>query len=80
LDKQLVNISLNSPDNRNALSKYLIEDLQFVIETVKGDKDIYAGIVDSKVENTFCSGADLKQRIKMTVPEVTPLICRLKNS
>jgi enoyl-CoA hydratase/carnithine racemase len=58
----------------------LIEDLQFVIETVKTDKDIYAGIVDSKVENTFCAGADLKERINMTVSEVTPLTSRQNSS
>jgi enoyl-CoA hydratase/carnithine racemase len=37
---------------------------------VKDDNEIYAGIVDSKVENTFCAGADLKERINMTVLEV----------
>ncbi len=61
---------MNSLSNRNALSKYLIEDLKFVINEIKDNRDIYAAIFDSSSPNTFCAGADLKERIKMNVKEV----------
>lgn len=52
-------VTLNRPENRNALSVELIESFGHHLETALAEPDVRA-IVVTNVGNTFCAGADLK--------------------
>src|SRR5699024_6723201 len=51
-------ITLNRPEAANAMSKALLDELNFVIEDINANDDI------------FCAGADLKERTGMSNDEV----------
>lgn len=52
-------ITLDSPHNRNALSKQLVTELAALLETAAGD-DSHVVVLRS-ADRVFCSGADLKE-------------------
>lgn len=52
-------ITLDSPHNRNALSKQLVTELAAALETAAGD-DSHVVVLRS-ADRVFCSGADLKE-------------------
>jgi enoyl-CoA hydratase/carnithine racemase len=57
---RLAVITLDSPKNRNALSRQLISELRQHLRTAEKDKDVQAVVIESAGE-VFCSGADLKE-------------------
>lgn len=52
-------ITLDSPHNRNALSRVLVEQLLAALETAAGDETRV--VVVRSADRVFCSGADLKE-------------------
>jgi methylglutaconyl-CoA hydratase len=54
-------ITLDSPENRNALSRRLIADLDRQLTAVLADPAVRV-IVLTGTGSAFCSGADLKER------------------
>lgn len=52
-------ITLDSPHNRNALSKQLVTELAAALETAAGDESHV--VVLRSADRVFCSGADLKE-------------------
>jgi methylglutaconyl-CoA hydratase len=54
-------ITLDSPHNRNALSRQLLADLDRQLSTALGDHRVRV-IVLTATGSVFCSGADLKER------------------
>jgi enoyl-CoA hydratase/carnithine racemase len=54
-------ITLDSPANRNALSKALVADLHAALDVAEGEPDVRA-IVLTHTPPAFCAGADLKER------------------
>lgn len=55
-------ITLNRPDNRNAMAPELLQAFQGVIDAVKGDRGIRCVIITGTGAN-FCSGADFRSGI-----------------
>ncbi len=65
-------LSLNRPQARNAISKQLLSELGGVVEGLHregGKGSTRALILASEVDNAFCAGADLKERVGMSVEE-----------
>lgn len=65
-------VSLNRPQARNALSKQLLGELSDVVEGLHregGKGTTRALILASEVDNAFCAGADLKERVGMSKEE-----------
>ena len=74
-------LSLNSPHNRNAISRQLLSELSSEItaiqkgvedERIKGEvvgHGTRALVLASGVDDCFCAGADLKERKIMTLEE-----------
>ena len=58
---QIATITLDSAMNRNALSKALVRDLHLALDLAQRD-DVRV-IVLTHTGNTFCAGADLKERL-----------------
>ncbi|MCS5675720.1 MAG: enoyl-CoA hydratase/isomerase family protein, partial [Acidimicrobiales bacterium] len=52
-------ITLNRPDNRNALSVEMVNSIGDHFQTAQGDEDVRV-ILFTNNGNTFCAGADLK--------------------
>ncbi|MFF4352122.1 enoyl-CoA hydratase family protein [Streptomyces sp. NPDC001530] len=58
-DRAVTTLTLDSPDNRNALSAALVEQLADGLTRSGKDSDVRA-IVLTHTGNTFCAGADLR--------------------
>jgi enoyl-CoA hydratase/methylglutaconyl-CoA hydratase len=87
-------ITLDSPHNRNALSRALVSGLFDALERAAGDQDARVVVV-AATGSVFCSGADLSeaatgsmeqgaleivrlQRVILTHPK--PVVCRLQGA
>ncbi|MPY95951.1 MAG: enoyl-CoA hydratase [Acidimicrobiia bacterium] len=55
-------ITLNRPENRNALSVELVESLGGHLDAALGDEAVRAVVLTNR-GNTFCAGADLKAAV-----------------
>jgi methylglutaconyl-CoA hydratase len=61
-------ITLNRPDNRNALSEELVASLGDHLEVALADPAVRA-VVLTNVGNTFCAGADLRAAVSGEEPK-----------
>jgi enoyl-CoA hydratase len=61
VDRSIATITLDNPDNRNALSKALVTALAEHLSAAAADADVRA-IVITHTGRTFCAGADLKEQ------------------
>jgi enoyl-CoA hydratase/carnithine racemase len=60
-------LSLNSPHNRNAISRALLGQLSEHVEALHGEAEARGWgtrvlVIESAVEGVFCAGADLRER------------------
>ena len=66
-------ISLNSPHNRNAISKQLLSELRAQVYALRKQDGSRGGprvlILASELDEAFCAGADLKERSMMNQTE-----------
>lgn len=60
LERSIATVTLDSPANRNALSRRLVEELRARIEAVADDEAVRA-VVLTGTGTVFCSGADLSE-------------------
>src|SRR5690348_8543944 len=61
LDRAIATVTLNSPANRNALSRQLVEELTGHLQDAAGRDDVRA-VVLTHAGPTFCAGGDLKEQ------------------
>ena len=73
-------ISMNRPKAKNALGRVFLQQFKDCINNVKFEKNIRVLVIRSLVPGVFCSGADLKERAKMTNEEVGPFVAGLRQS
>jgi enoyl-CoA hydratase len=52
-------VTLNRPDQRNALSAQMLGELNDAFRTIKDDPDVRAAVLTGAGERVFCAGADL---------------------
>ena len=60
VDRAIATVVLDSPDNRNALSAQLVDELSSHLRAAETDETVRA-IVLGHTGKTFCAGADLKE-------------------
>lgn len=60
VDRAIATIELDSPENRNALSRQLVEELTARLGEAAADPDVRA-VVLTHTGSTFCAGADLRE-------------------
>ena len=60
---QVATITLDSPHNRNALSRQLVEELLAHLETASANGDVRV-VVLTHTGTTFCAGADLGEAVR----------------
>jgi len=74
---RVATITLDSPENRNALSLRLVEELHAHLQTVARDEGVHV-VVLTHTGPAFCAGADLKARgTRVPLPEVLSLLWEL---
>ncbi len=59
-------ITLNRPENANALNKQMGLELASAVQMAEADNDILAIILTGSGQRAFCAGADLKERRGMS--------------
>ncbi|MCJ1402878.1 hypothetical protein MMC11_006099 [Xylographa trunciseda] len=76
-------LSLNSPHNRNAISRALLKDLSRHIAEIHSEGQsgqTRALIIASDVDEAFCAGADLKERKGFTKEETASFLTTLRST
>jgi enoyl-CoA hydratase len=61
VDRTIATVTLDSPENRNALSAALVGELVADLQSAAADADVRA-VVLTHTGRTFCAGADLKEQ------------------
>ncbi|MBC8132036.1 MAG: enoyl-CoA hydratase/isomerase family protein [Deltaproteobacteria bacterium] len=69
-------LTLSRPEAANALSKGLVDDLSAAVGVVSTDTSVRV-VVITGAGKTFCAGADLKERLAMTVDETRAFLDEL---
>lgn len=77
VERKFATITLDSPHNRNALSRQLIEELSAHLATAAADPEIRVVILTS-ADRVFCSGADLSEAASTPMIEGTRAIVALQ--
>jgi enoyl-CoA hydratase len=65
---RIATVTLDAPENRNALSRALVEELTGHLHTAAGDAGVRA-VVLTHTGGTFCAGADLREQLAEGGPE-----------
>jgi enoyl-CoA hydratase/carnithine racemase len=60
---------MNSPKDLNSLSIVMIQDLKFAINELNNDKAIKVIVIRSRLEKTFCAGANIKEFLQHDLSE-----------
>jgi enoyl-CoA hydratase len=68
VERAIATVTLDSPDNRNALSAQLVDELTMRLRTAVADRTVRA-IVLTHTGTTFCAGADLREQSTEGGPE-----------
>lgn len=71
---------MNRGHVKNAIGKVFISQLESSIASLKHSKTTKVVILRSLVSNTFCAGADLKERATMKQEEVAPFVDKLRST
>lgn len=80
-NNNILAIYLNSPKNKNALSKRLLTNLKSQIYNINADQNnLRVAILMSKEAKYFCAGADLKERATMNETEVELFVNDLRKT
>lgn len=79
-------IQLRRPHAKNALSQQMVNELSNEIEKIRlnayNESDTLstrALVLTSAVDNIFCGGADLKERVNMSLPETRAFLSTLRS-
>jgi enoyl-CoA hydratase len=59
-------LTLNRPEQRNALNEEVLRRLRDVIEGVEDDPDVRAVVITGSGDRAFCAGADIRKMQTMT--------------
>ena len=75
----IVIMTLNRPENMNALNRALLVALKEQVDELIFRRDVRVIIVTGAGEKAFCAGADLKERAGMEETEVRKFIFTIRN-
>jgi methylglutaconyl-CoA hydratase len=79
-DNGVAHLSLDREYGKNALSMEMVTEIDEAVKKLAADSTVKTLIVSSAVENVFCAGADLKERVSMTNEEVEAFVTKLRDS
>ncbi|MBI5495313.1 MAG: enoyl-CoA hydratase/isomerase family protein [Deltaproteobacteria bacterium] len=70
----IVTLTLNRAEARNALNRPLLEELHRILVTLAPRRDLRAVILTGAGDKAFCAGADLRERLNMTDADVRAFV------
>ena len=73
-------LKINNPEKRNALSAEMIQEMNDALDFIQDDQDMRAVILKSSTPGMFCSGADLKERLKVSNEETEQIVMGLRKT
>jgi enoyl-CoA hydratase/carnithine racemase len=79
IDNQVAVFTLNRPEIMNSVNFELLYALRDAVENVRFDPDVRVVVITGAGEKAFCAGADLKERITLTPPEVKKFIFTIRS-
>ncbi|CAG8575250.1 1122_t:CDS:10 [Funneliformis mosseae] len=79
-DKGISIINLNRPTTKNAFSRKLVREFIDVVDNLRNKSDVRVVLLRSLVDRAFCSGADLKERVNMSEPEIKEFLQNLRGA
>ena len=65
-DRQVVTVTMNRPEQMNAMNTAMGEELLACFDSFQRDSDVRAVVLAGAGDRAFCSGGDLKERNLMT--------------
>ncbi len=71
-------VTLCRPESANALSEALLDELIAAGELLAGYHGIRAVILTALGDRAFCAGADLKERLRLTEPDVRRILAKYR--
>jgi enoyl-CoA hydratase/carnithine racemase len=77
--KKIVNISLNSPHNLNAIHLELYEELTGYLDAISADKEVGALIFSSELATSFSAGVDVKFVQNLTNQEASEFFSKISS-
>lgn len=78
-DDQIAVLTLNSPANRNALSRALVAQLTEHLEAAGADPSLH-GVLLRSAHPVFCAGADLKEAMSVDMVETARSVIALQRA
>lgn len=78
-DDRIAVLTLNSPANRNALSRALVAQLHEHLEAASADESLH-GVVIRSEHPVFCAGADLKEAQSVDMVEAARRVIALERA
>ncbi|PCK21230.1 enoyl-CoA hydratase [Bacillus pumilus] len=79
-DQQVGLMTLNRPDQANALSAAMLEEINQTIQAIKQDESIRCLLITGAGSKVFCAGADLKERRLMTEEEAKEAVLTIQQT
>lgn len=76
----VAHLSLDRNIGKNSLSKGMLNDLIASIADLHVDKNVKVLLIKSSIDKVFCAGADLKERMSMTAPEVGEFVDKIRGT
>ncbi len=71
-------LTLNRPQAANALSLGLLDDLQHILRDIRSNPAVRCVIITGVGNRTFCAGADLKERARMSPTEAKQAVSMIQ--
>ena len=68
LEQGILTVTLNRPDKLNALNRFVLEDLNKLMDQVESDANVRGVILTGAGERAFCAGSDIRQLDKYATP------------
>nr|CAD7404011.1 unnamed protein product [Timema cristinae]CAD7434920.1 unnamed protein product [Timema monikensis] len=69
---------MNRPHARNALSRKQTSDMTAALESLRFDRSVRVLVLTSLVPGIFCAGADLKERLTLSIDDTTAFVPKLR--
>lgn len=62
-DGQILIVTLDRPEKRNAISRQMVDELHAVLDELEGDPDVRAVVLQSSSPKVFAAGADIAELV-----------------
>lgn len=80
IENDIATVVINNPERYNALSRSVVDGLREVATELGVNREVRAVVIHGGDAKAFCSGADLKERMAMSEPQVFETVQHLRET